>query len=167
LGANGTYTIDQYAAQIPLDITAPAITGSAGASGSGPTMATGTFGAGGTPGVAFTWNGELVLVTRQPDGKFKLALADGYAASPIAAINFGGGAQVGLAAMGTGASSTILSLLQASVYGPVGAVSTTDVTSAAAGATGAVAGDFDGDGKVDLALTSPSAVTVLLEASGS
>ena len=54
-------------------------------------------------------------------------------------------------------------MLQASVYGPFQTLSTASVTGAP---TCAVAGDFDGDGNADLALTSASSIMVLLNSGG-
>ena len=159
LGIDGSYVLDLYAAKVPLTGATAAVSGAAGPSGSGWTLAAGTFGADGSTGVAFTWNGGLYVVTRRPEGGFRVAENTGFAAAPIAAIGFGGGNQVDLAAMGTGSASATLSVLQASVYGPLAPVATTQVTGPF---SGAVAGDFDGDGKADIALTTGTAITVLL-----
>jgi hypothetical protein len=164
LGSDGSYVIDPIASQVPLQTTGSAVSGSATPSGSGWTLAAGTLGADGSAGVAYTWNGELLVATRRPDGSgFKMSLNDGFAASPIVAIGFGGGAQVDLAAMGGGSEGTTLSILAASVYGPLAPVTTAQVTGPI---SGAVAGDFDGDGNADIALTTGTSITVLLGSQG-
>jgi hypothetical protein len=83
----------------------------------------------------------------------------GYAPTTVAAFDFQGGAQDDIAQIQAGSTSTSVSVLALDAQGMLAPVARYAVE---VSAPGAVTGDFDGDGSVDLALLNASSVTVLL-----
>ncbi|HEY6458696.1 MAG TPA: hypothetical protein VIY73_01055, partial [Polyangiaceae bacterium] len=127
----------------------------------GPTLVSGKFAPAGQAGVVFSTGGDL-YATSDVDGRYTPAVTEGMGQSPLVSIAFTSGPTDVADVQTTGSTSTV-SVLGESVYGPLELLATTPLPSLL---TGGVAGDFDGDGNQDLALTSASSIVILVNKPG-
>jgi hypothetical protein len=160
IGVDGSASIQAFAQTSALGSSGGTTSASAQAP-AGPTLVSGKFAPAGEAGVIFSSSGDL-YATSDVNGRYMPALSEGLGQSPLVSIAFASG-PTDVAAVQTTGSSSVVNVLGETIYGPLEVLATAPLPSAF---TGGVAGDFDGDGNQDLALTSASSIVILLNEPG-
>lgn len=165
ISTSGSVTLDGIAVPVPKAVTLPPLPVPASVvargSATGSTLIVGDFDADGRKDLALATADGVAVLLKEPHGDFHASPMYGDGANALASIAFDSGAHRDVAAARITSDGTTASVL-ANVDGSLHEVAHVTVTDSD---NGLMSGDFNGDGFMDLAVTTPSSLTVILNTS--
>jgi hypothetical protein len=164
ISSSGVVTVGGVALPIPAGVTLPtldvAAIGSVGAS----TLVSGDFNADGHADLAISSAGSITVLLGQGQGGFQASLTGAFDANNLASLDLEGNGHADIVAAGGTSAGSSVNVLAAGASGSLQGLAQATVSGTD---NGLVTGDFNGDGHVDVAVTTPSSITVLLNSDAS
>jgi hypothetical protein len=164
ISSSGVVTVGGVALPIPAGVTLPTLDVAATGSVGGLTLVSGDFNADGHADLALSSASSITVLLGQGQGGFQGSLTGALDANNLASFDFEGNGQVDILAAGSTSAGSSVSVLGAGALGSLQGLAQATVSGTD---NGLVAGDFNGDGHVDVAVTTPSSITVLLNSDAS